>query len=89
MKVKVWQSFAIAMTGSLVLLFSGRPAVAAEGAVPFKLGTFQAGSKEFLGLVLQDTRVLDIAGANAAFEKRTAKAVKIKMPADMNELIAR
>ena len=45
--------------------------------------------KEFVGLVLQDKRVLDIAAANAAFEKRNAKARKISAPRDMKELIAR
>jgi 2-keto-4-pentenoate hydratase/2-oxohepta-3-ene-1,7-dioic acid hydratase in catechol pathway len=42
-----------------------------------------------VGLVLQDTRVLEIAAANAAFEKRNGKAPRLEVPADMNELIAR
>lgn len=89
MRLNVWQCVAIAMTGSLVALSPGRMCVAAEATASFKLGTFQTGSKQFLGLVLQDSRVLEIAAANTAFEKRTAKAPKIKIPAEMNELIAR
>jgi 2-keto-4-pentenoate hydratase/2-oxohepta-3-ene-1,7-dioic acid hydratase in catechol pathway len=65
-------------------------AIAADGSVtPFKLGTFESNGKEFLGLVLQDTRVFDIAAANAAFEKRNRKAAKVRAPADMKELITR
>src|SRR3569833_838911 len=79
----------MALSGCTLALSSGQPSVAADGATPFKLGTFQSGSKEFLGLVLGDKRVLDIAAANAAFEKRNPKAGRIKIPADMDELIAR
>src|SRR4051794_1472317 len=60
-----------------------------EGGTPFKLGTFDAKGKEFVGLVLQDKRVLDIAAANAAFETRNAGAAKVAAPRDMKELIAR
>jgi 2-keto-4-pentenoate hydratase/2-oxohepta-3-ene-1,7-dioic acid hydratase in catechol pathway len=63
---------------------------AAEGSVtPFKLGTFESRGRAFLGLVLQDTRVFDIAAANSAYEKRNRKATKVRVPADMKELIAR
>ena len=90
MKSKVRRCFSTAVIGSIVALSSGEPARAAQVATPFKLGTFQAGSREFLGLVLQDNRVLDIAAANAAFERRNGRRVaKIRIPADMNELIAR
>jgi 2-keto-4-pentenoate hydratase/2-oxohepta-3-ene-1,7-dioic acid hydratase in catechol pathway len=64
-------------------------AVSAAGDTPFKLGTFEAKGKEFVGLVLQDKRVLDIALANAAYEKSNAKASKVAAPRDMKELIAR
>jgi 2-keto-4-pentenoate hydratase/2-oxohepta-3-ene-1,7-dioic acid hydratase in catechol pathway len=62
---------------------------AGEGATPFKLGTFEAQGREFVGLVLQDKRVLDIAAGNAAFESRNASAAKVAAPRDMKELIAR
>jgi 2-keto-4-pentenoate hydratase/2-oxohepta-3-ene-1,7-dioic acid hydratase in catechol pathway len=62
---------------------------AGETSTPFKLGTFQEKGREFVGLVLQDARVLDIARANAAFEKRNSRAPKVRMPGDMKDLIAR
>jgi 2-keto-4-pentenoate hydratase/2-oxohepta-3-ene-1,7-dioic acid hydratase in catechol pathway len=86
--MKLRQCSAAAVIGCLIALSSGQACHAAEPATPFKLGTFQTGSREFLGLVLQDNRVLEIAAANAAFEKRTPNAGKIKMPAVMTELIA-
>jgi hypothetical protein len=88
MSLKARQCVAMAAIGSLTLS-SGQACWAAEATTSFKLGVFQTASREFLGLVLQDNRVLEIAAANAAFEKRTAKAARIKIPADMNELIAR
>jgi len=63
--------------------------LAEEATTPFKLGTFEAKGGEFVGLVLADQRVLDIAAANAAFEKRKSKAAKVRAPRDMKELIAR
>ena len=88
MTFKVRHGFSMVLTGCILALSSGQPR-AADGGTPFKLGTFQTGSKEFLGLVLGDKRVLDIAAANAAFEKRNPKAGRIKIPVDMDELIAR
>jgi 2-keto-4-pentenoate hydratase/2-oxohepta-3-ene-1,7-dioic acid hydratase in catechol pathway len=89
MMLKLRQCLAMAAIGSLLTFVSGQSCRAAEATTPFKLGTFQTGAREFLGLVLQDNRVLEIAAANAAFEKRTAKAARLKIPADMSELIAR
>ena len=64
--------------------------LAAEaGGTPFKLGTFREGSREFLGLVLQDVRVIDIAAANAAYERNHRQAPKMRPPGDMKELISR
>ena len=40
----------------------------AGAAVPFKLGTFEQGGRTFLGLVLRDAQIADIARANAAYE---------------------
>ena len=65
-------------------------AVAAEpGPVPFKLGTFQGADRDYLGLVIKNESVVDIAAANAVWEKRNASAPKLKFPRDMKELIAR
>lgn len=57
--------------------------------VPFKLGTFERDGRPFVGLVLRDTQVVDIAQANAAYEASNASAPKRTPPADMTQLIAR
>jgi 2-keto-4-pentenoate hydratase/2-oxohepta-3-ene-1,7-dioic acid hydratase in catechol pathway len=62
---------------------------AAPAAVPFKLGTFRGADREYLGLVIKDSTVVDIAAANTAWERRNTSAAKIAMPADMKDLIAR
>ena len=61
----------------------------AADATPFKVGTFELRGTEFVGLVLQDKTVVDIAAANAAFEQRNANARKVVAPRDMRDLIAR
>jgi len=58
-------------------------------AVPYKLGTFDRNGQAFLGLVLRDTQVVDIAQASAAFETGNASAPKLAVPADMKELITK
>ena len=58
-------------------------------AVPYKLGTFErSGGSPFVGMVLRDTQVVDIARANTAFEAANASARKLSAPADMMQLIA-
>ncbi len=61
----------------------------ASAPVPFKLGTFERNGQEFIGLVLRDTQVIDVAQANAAYEKGNSSAPKLAVPADMKQLIAR
>jgi 2-keto-4-pentenoate hydratase/2-oxohepta-3-ene-1,7-dioic acid hydratase in catechol pathway len=69
---------------------AGAPVPAAQpGATPFKLGTFEAQGREFIGLVLRDEVILDIAAANAAFERANPAAPKLQFPADLKEVIAR
>ena len=58
-------------------------------AVPFKLGTFERNGQTFLGLVLRDAQVVDIAQANAAFQASNASAPRLTMPADLKQLITR
>jgi len=58
-------------------------------AVPFKLGTFERNGRAFLGLVLRDSQVVDIAQANAAFEAGNSSAARLTAPADMKQIIAR
>jgi 2-keto-4-pentenoate hydratase/2-oxohepta-3-ene-1,7-dioic acid hydratase in catechol pathway len=57
--------------------------------VPYKVGTFERGGRAFVGMVLRDTQVVDIAQANAAFESTNASAPRLTAPADMKQLIAR
>jgi 2-keto-4-pentenoate hydratase/2-oxohepta-3-ene-1,7-dioic acid hydratase in catechol pathway len=57
-------------------------------AVPFKLGTFEQNGRAFVGLVLRDAQVVDIAAANTAFESANSSATKQTPPADMKQLIA-
>ncbi|MFH1268915.1 MAG: fumarylacetoacetate hydrolase family protein [Planctomycetota bacterium] len=55
----------------------------------FKLGTFEHNGSEFLGIVLRDTQVIDIAQANAALERSDSSQTRLAAPADMKELITR
>ena len=61
---------------------------AAPAQTPFKLGTFRAAEREFAGLVLRDSVVLDIAAANAQYERSHAGQPKLQVPADMKQIIA-
>ena len=56
---------------------------------PFKLGTFEHEGEEIIGVVLRDHFVIDLARANASYERRRPLWVKLPMPADMSELIGR
>src|SRR5207253_751318 len=58
-------------------------------ATAYKLGTFERNNQAFVAIVLNDTRVVDLAAANAAWEGGNASAAKIAMPGDMTALIAR
>ncbi len=60
----------------------------ASSITPYKLGTFAQADRTFLGLVLNDTVVVDLAPANAAFEKENAGAARVSIPADMRMLLA-
>jgi 2-keto-4-pentenoate hydratase/2-oxohepta-3-ene-1,7-dioic acid hydratase in catechol pathway len=82
---KTWVA-GLVLAGSLVSLTA---AAAQSDAVPFKLGTFGAGGREYLGLVIKESTVVDIAAANSAWERRNTGAPKLRMPTDMKELIAR
>ena len=56
---------------------------------PFKLGTLERQGQVFLGLVLRDAQVIDIAQANSALERRNPAWAKLATPGDMKELIRR
>src|SRR6478735_5111098 len=70
-------------------LMTSVAAAAESAAVPFKLGTFRAADRESLGLVLNDSTVVDITAANQAWQTRNATAPKLQIPGDMKDLIAR
>ena len=57
--------------------------------MPFKVGTFERTGQAFVGLVLRDSQVVDIAQANAAFETGNPSAPKLSPPGDMKWLISR
>ena len=61
--------------------------VGAQGT-PYKLGTFAQGERTFIGLVLDDTLVLDLAQANQAFEKEKPSGAKVAIRGDMKALLA-
>lgn len=71
------------------LVACGVAHAAAPAQTPFKLGTFRAADREFTGLVLRDSVVLDIAAANAQYERSHAGQPKVLVPADMKQLIER
>ena len=56
----------------------------AQENVPFKLGTFEDGTEPYLGLVLRDSLVVNIAQANEALP-----GVQPAIPTDMKDLIVR
>jgi 2-keto-4-pentenoate hydratase/2-oxohepta-3-ene-1,7-dioic acid hydratase in catechol pathway len=68
---------------------AGTDAQSGGTPVPFKVGTFERSGQAFVGLVLRDTQVVDIAQANAAFETSNASAAKLSPPTDMKALISR
>ena len=70
---------------ALAALSFGLPSGAAD--TPFKLGTLERGGRTFVGLVLEDRWVVDIAAANAALQKRHPDWKRMAMPADMKALI--
>jgi 2,4-didehydro-3-deoxy-L-rhamnonate hydrolase len=88
MRLKTCPTWVASLAFSAALLQLTAAAAEPE-AVPFKLGTFRAADREYLGLVIKDSTVVDITAANSAWEKRNASAKKLRMPTDMKDLIAR
>jgi 2,4-didehydro-3-deoxy-L-rhamnonate hydrolase len=68
----------------LTFLLAAPAYLAAQEGQPFKLGTFEDGGAPYLGLVLNDTRIVNIAQANSALG-----GTRPSMPSDMHGLIAR
>ncbi len=81
---------ALAVAASLAVGYHGVVAQTAAGPrEPFKLGTFERAGQTFLGVVLKDAQVIDLAQANAALERREVSRPKVQMPRDMKALIGR
>jgi len=81
----LWVVLAVAVAGC-----SQSTGAQSGGApVPFKVGTFERNGQAFVGVVLRDTQIVDLAQANAAFEAGNASARKLAAPGDMKQLIAR
>jgi len=59
--------------------------VHAQAATPFKLGTFERQGRPFVGVVLRDTVVIDLAAAHAAVQPASTLAA----PTDMKDVINR
>jgi 2-keto-4-pentenoate hydratase/2-oxohepta-3-ene-1,7-dioic acid hydratase in catechol pathway len=74
-------------------LISGYPCIYAQTAArprePFKLGTFEQRDRVFIGVVLRDAQVIDVARANEALERGNPAGKKLAIPSDMKEFIAR
>lgn len=62
---------------------------APAGATPYKVGTFEDGGRTFVGLVLDDCLVIDVAQANAAFEREVRGAPRVNVPGEMKAFIER
>lgn len=62
--------------------------VSAQGAIAYKLGSFARGTRSFVGLVLNDAVVVDVAAANQAFERREPSVPKVVIPGAMKDVVA-
>ena len=71
----------------VVLVGAAATALSAQApaTAPFKLGTFERQGTPFVGVVLGDSRVIDLAAASAA----VTPASTVAAPRDMKDLIAR
>jgi len=73
----------------IVLLFSASIVstvlAQTQTVAPFKLGTFQLRSRTFVGIVIGDSVVVDLAAASRAI----TPASNVMLPADMKDLITR
>jgi 2-keto-4-pentenoate hydratase/2-oxohepta-3-ene-1,7-dioic acid hydratase in catechol pathway len=76
-----------ALAGGLAAaLVISTAALAQPAATPYKLGTFERQGRPFVGVVVRDAVVIDLAAAHAAV---TSPASTLAAPTDMKDLIAR
>ena len=78
----------LALLGGLAAaaLVTATAIVAQPAPTPFKLGTFERQGRQFVGIVLREAVVIDLAAAHAAI---TSPASGVAAPSDMKDLIAR
>ena len=67
-------------------VFAAGTNVFGQSPMPFKLGTFDVNGRSFVGVVLKDAVVIDLAQGSAALK---APVAKVAAPTDMKDLIAR
>src|SRR5919106_1569491 len=72
------------VSGKSSLHAQGGPGSAAE---PFKLGTFRTTGPPFVGIVLRDSIIIDVAAANAEL-LMNPHVPAVQMPADMRGIIS-
>lgn len=76
----------LAKTIAALVVCAAGAHVLGQGVTPFKLGTFDQNGRTFVGVVLKDAIVIDLAQASAALKTPAAKTAA---PTDMKDLIAR
>jgi 2-keto-4-pentenoate hydratase/2-oxohepta-3-ene-1,7-dioic acid hydratase in catechol pathway len=77
----------LALAGGLAAALAATTLLVAQPApTPFKLGTFERQQRSFVGIVVRDAVVIDLAAAHAAI---STPASSIAPPTDMKDLIAR
>jgi len=77
----------LALAGGLLAALGIATALVAQPApTPFKLGTFERQGRPFVGVVLRENVVIDLAAASTAI---TNPASNVAAPTDMKDLIAR
>jgi 2-keto-4-pentenoate hydratase/2-oxohepta-3-ene-1,7-dioic acid hydratase in catechol pathway len=70
---------------TFLFVLAGAVLVDAQAITPFKVGTFQREGRTFVGAVLRDSLVIDLAAASRAI----TPAARVEPPTDMKDLIAR
>jgi 2-keto-4-pentenoate hydratase/2-oxohepta-3-ene-1,7-dioic acid hydratase in catechol pathway len=71
---------------ALLFTLSFGTAQAQRATTPFKLGSFEDGQNQFVGVVLNETTVIDINAANTQLPRQGRRA---ESPVDMKDLISR
>jgi 2-keto-4-pentenoate hydratase/2-oxohepta-3-ene-1,7-dioic acid hydratase in catechol pathway len=79
---------ALALMMTAALAAAAQDAAAQAAPKPFKLGTFSRAGNEFVGIVLDDAKIIDLAPALAIHDKKDPSK-RSRPPVDMKDLITR